>query len=984
MLEVGIRVVRGPDWKWGNQDDGEGHVGTVVEIGKPGSSTSPDKTVVVQWDSGSRTNYRVGYQNAFDLRVFDNAQIGVRHPNVICDSCRKHGILGMRWKCGKCFDFDLCTQCYMQDKHDLTHPFIRFETSTNTQGYKLQSRQQLPEKVLAKGIFKGAMVVRGADWDWNNQDGGNGQGKVTEIKGWERESGRSVATVQWTHNQNFNVYRVGHKGKVDLKYVQEAKNGNYYKMHLPVLGEHVERLLPPVLGMSLFSIGEKVRVMLDLDLLKQLQEGHGGWNIKMADVIGKIGCVHRVTDRGDIRVQFDGLNNRWTFHPGALTKVHAFLVGDYVKISPDEDKVRLYQKGHGEWSEGMQTIVGRIGKVIQVYSDGDIRVSCLGSGQIYTFNPLCCLPIPKHQVELQNTIAWNEHEWASNSLANSCKQLQFIYERTANSMGAQDEEENGDIVRLAAQGKYAQVRDLLVKNPQLVDYRSGDKSSLMVSSHQGHLDVVKLLLTYRCNLELKDSDGDTALHYSCFGNQSDCMDLLISKGADINSVNLTGCSTLHIAVNKQFLTCTKILLKYQHQLDINLQDVYGDTAVHDIANTRVKYGSDVNVISDSTLSLIQEFENQSLQNLHEQQSNYSGSSSSTTVDPKDSRELIDLILQVPNVNFSLKNKRGFNVLHHAALKGNSYVTSRLITICRQLVDSKKDDAALNGHKDVTSLLLREGHADIEIVNNRKQTALHLAVSQGHTSIIELLIVNGAKVNVLDEDGDTPLHLILSKQQQVQEPKPGECDQILEFSKSLPSEFRYVPNSVIAAYLVKNEAPLLCKNRHDRMPLDYIAQEQPRFKEYLTLLNRSIIAKQIPTTFCMICDESAASILFEPCKHKVACYECCLKMKRCVLCQLAIEHKYQPDGQSIAMTPSLLAPSSKPQQQTQRHGSVDKLKELESKVQELEDSNLCSICMERQRNVAFLCGHTACSECSQPLKTCHICRKQIMKKINLYS
>lgn len=34
MLEVGLRVVRGPDWKWGQQDDGEGHLGTVVEIGK--------------------------------------------------------------------------------------------------------------------------------------------------------------------------------------------------------------------------------------------------------------------------------------------------------------------------------------------------------------------------------------------------------------------------------------------------------------------------------------------------------------------------------------------------------------------------------------------------------------------------------------------------------------------------------------------------------------------------------------------------------------------------------------------------------------------------------------------------------------------------------------------------------------------------------------------------------------------------------------
>lgn len=71
-----MRVVRGLDWKWGNQDDGEGHVGTVVEIGRQGSTTTPDKTVVVQWDSGTRTNYRTGYQGSYDLLLYDNAQTG--------------------------------------------------------------------------------------------------------------------------------------------------------------------------------------------------------------------------------------------------------------------------------------------------------------------------------------------------------------------------------------------------------------------------------------------------------------------------------------------------------------------------------------------------------------------------------------------------------------------------------------------------------------------------------------------------------------------------------------------------------------------------------------------------------------------------------------------------------------------------------------------------------------------------------------------
>lgn len=57
-------------------DNGEGHVGTVCEIGRSGSTHSPENTVVVNWDSGHRTNYRVGYQNQYDLIIVDNAQVG--------------------------------------------------------------------------------------------------------------------------------------------------------------------------------------------------------------------------------------------------------------------------------------------------------------------------------------------------------------------------------------------------------------------------------------------------------------------------------------------------------------------------------------------------------------------------------------------------------------------------------------------------------------------------------------------------------------------------------------------------------------------------------------------------------------------------------------------------------------------------------------------------------------------------------------------
>lgn len=71
-------------------------------------------------------------------------------------------------------------------------------------------------KVDARGIFPGAKVKRGPDWDWGNQDGGpQSIGQVLDVRGWEAESFRSVACVRWKPTSS-NVYRVGHKGKVWL------------------------------------------------------------------------------------------------------------------------------------------------------------------------------------------------------------------------------------------------------------------------------------------------------------------------------------------------------------------------------------------------------------------------------------------------------------------------------------------------------------------------------------------------------------------------------------------------------------------------------------------------------------------------------------------------------------------------------------------------------------------------------------------------
>lgn len=53
---------------------------------------------------------------------------GIKHDGTMCDTCRQQPIIGIRWKCAECTNYDLCTTCYHGDKHHLRHRFYRITT----------------------------------------------------------------------------------------------------------------------------------------------------------------------------------------------------------------------------------------------------------------------------------------------------------------------------------------------------------------------------------------------------------------------------------------------------------------------------------------------------------------------------------------------------------------------------------------------------------------------------------------------------------------------------------------------------------------------------------------------------------------------------------------------------------------------------------------------------------------------------------------
>ncbi|XP_056021589.1 uncharacterized protein LOC125652124 isoform X9 [Ostrea edulis] len=64
FIAVGCLVKRGLDWMWGDQDGGEGTLGSVYIVKRNG-------IVWVCWSNGQTSHYRFGYQGKFDLQICD-------------------------------------------------------------------------------------------------------------------------------------------------------------------------------------------------------------------------------------------------------------------------------------------------------------------------------------------------------------------------------------------------------------------------------------------------------------------------------------------------------------------------------------------------------------------------------------------------------------------------------------------------------------------------------------------------------------------------------------------------------------------------------------------------------------------------------------------------------------------------------------------------------------------------------------------------
>jgi ankyrin repeat protein len=146
-------------------------------------------------------------------------------------------------------------------------------------------------------------------------------------------------------------------------------------------------------------------------------------------------------------------------------------------------------------------------------------------------------------------------------------------------------------------------------NYDVVDYFN--RSILYEAIISDYYDIIKVLLDYSLEnigfniVDIKDNNGQIALHYAIKNNKLEIVRLLIKHGSNVNAYNNDGYNSLHLAIRKKNLDIVKLIL--ENNIYINAKTDKGDTALHmslnyqtnDITHLLLKNKADVNICDDS-------------------------------------------------------------------------------------------------------------------------------------------------------------------------------------------------------------------------------------------------------------------------------------------------------------------------------------------------------------------------------------------------
>jgi ankyrin repeat protein len=261
----------------------------------------------------------------------------------------------------------------------------------------------------------------------------------------------------------------------------------------------------------------------------------------------------------------------------------------------------------------------------------------------------------------------------------------------------------------------------------------------------GQLEVIRLLVERKADINIRNSNKDTALHFAAESGGVEIIQLLVDKGMSVNLTNTRGDTPLHVSARLGNLEATKNLVEIGAAL--NRTNVDGNIPLmepaYDGKSEVLRYHTEVG--ADTII-----------RNKRDKSAIHIAALSGSV-------DIIKYLLdQVMSVNFT--NPHDDTPLHVSARCGNLDVTKNLVEIGAALnsingnVNTPLMEGAYKGKSEVFRYVTEVG-ADSNIRNKTDKSTLHIAALSGSVAINKYLLDKGMSVKFTDKDGNTPLHVL---------------------------------------------------------------------------------------------------------------------------------------------------------------------------------------------------------------------------------
>nr|XP_021396597.1 ankyrin repeat domain-containing protein 27 isoform X4 [Lonchura striata domestica] len=335
--------------------------------------------------------------------------------------------------------------------------------------------------------------------------------------------------------------------------------------------------------------------------------------------------------------------------------------------------------------------------------------------------------------------------------------------------------------------------DLLVAKGAIVnatDYHGS--TPLHLACQKGYQNVTLLLLHYKASTDVQDNNGNTPLHLACTYGHEDCVKALVYY--DVHSCRLDlgnekGDTPLHIAARWGYQGIIEVLL--QNGANPEIQNRMKETSLQCALNSKILSLMEVNYLTFERGQSASESPLRSPQHSTETFSRGSSvsslSSASTDIrqeEAKNSYKEVEKLLRavadgdLEMVRYLLEwveedlededdtasiSKPEFchplcqcSKCGPAQKKFSKVCANGLgVNVSNQEGFTPLHMAALHGHTELVSLLLRHG-AGASAENSQLAAPLHLACQRGHAQVVKCLMDYNAKLNKKDVYGNTPL------------------------------------------------------------------------------------------------------------------------------------------------------------------------------------------------------------------------------------